>query len=687
MPAMVGRVACQTPAAMPRGLPVPLMASTSNTATMPLTVPSKPSSGYIATRVLLRRSGPSRCCCAWASQALRTARCQLPVSSLSTCCQAWRRSQTHSGNTRRMYQKRSNTRVQNTTHSPANAHITTPPALMKSSNAWPLSTRRNHSASQSVTARRPGQVQGNKPGALLLQQLNQALAAARQQGVQEQQRNRHHQTQHRGHQRLRDTVGHQSRIAATALGNRLEGDDHPSHGAEQTKQWRHGAEQLEQALAFFQLRGFLEDRFVELQLQGFQIRQLRFRTQHADDPPQRVIGARRTQVMHLRADTTTHTGQVDHAPDRQQQTECAEHQNHPADQTTLLYAIPQARLALQLRQQGAAAWVNRQAGNCAAAVQIIRDLTQAGRLTRRRKQLAGIGVITQEGIGAVGGERADTQHILRITCAVDGNHRQLQLLNPATGGEVFEQQHPVAIEVGGRGQRTAFGQRFETRQALGVLGIEQAVLPLAGDITGALTDHTKQLAEVTGALAEEFFLFGEQSFLTVEFGLQLFGLGLLCGQGAARSGQQLGTLATFGNKGLLAALHGADFSRAFAANTLQQLIRAHRFGSASQGGQQGQGKSENATIHGLASSARVFTGRSSTAGACSWRAIAIAWRNGRRALPSRICQLRVCGFHQPLSWPSRVWKYSITRPSRRNSTLRDVPSLGSSPRQASRVRP
>ena len=143
---------------------------------------------------------------------------------------------------------------------------------------------------------------------MLLQQLNQALAAAGQQGVQEQQRNRHHQAQHRGHQRLRDAIGHQSRIATTALGNRLKGDDHPGHGAEQTEQRRHGAEQFEQALAFFQRWGFLQDCLVELQLQGFQISQLRFGTQHTDDPTQRVVGTRCAQVMHLRADATAYAG-------------------------------------------------------------------------------------------------------------------------------------------------------------------------------------------------------------------------------------------------------------------------------------------------------------------------------------------------------------------------------------------
>ena len=56
MPAMVGTVARDTPAAIARGLPLPLRAMTSNTWIMPLTVPSSPSSGHsaISTRTIGR---------------------------------------------------------------------------------------------------------------------------------------------------------------------------------------------------------------------------------------------------------------------------------------------------------------------------------------------------------------------------------------------------------------------------------------------------------------------------------------------------------------------------------------------------------------------------------------------------------------------------------------------------------
>ena len=45
MPAMVGTVAFDTPEAIDRGFPEPEIAMTSNTSIIPVTVPSKPSSG------------------------------------------------------------------------------------------------------------------------------------------------------------------------------------------------------------------------------------------------------------------------------------------------------------------------------------------------------------------------------------------------------------------------------------------------------------------------------------------------------------------------------------------------------------------------------------------------------------------------------------------------------------------
>jgi hypothetical protein len=70
MPAIVGTVALATPSAIKRGLPIPALAITSNTAIMPVTVPSKPSSGQIATTVLTVPM-KARFCCRMAAKSAR----------------------------------------------------------------------------------------------------------------------------------------------------------------------------------------------------------------------------------------------------------------------------------------------------------------------------------------------------------------------------------------------------------------------------------------------------------------------------------------------------------------------------------------------------------------------------------------------------------------------------------------
>ena len=53
MPAIVGMVALNTPSAIARGLLDPEVAITSNTPTMPVTVPNRPNRGHNATQVLI----------------------------------------------------------------------------------------------------------------------------------------------------------------------------------------------------------------------------------------------------------------------------------------------------------------------------------------------------------------------------------------------------------------------------------------------------------------------------------------------------------------------------------------------------------------------------------------------------------------------------------------------------------
>src|SRR5690554_2555569 len=236
MPARVGRVACHTPEAMALGLPVPLIAKTSNTATMPVTVPSRPSSGNRPTRALVTIKGVSSCSPAWAIQAERTVLGQpLLNSSRHRRCHAWRRSSAQRGKCLCMYQKRSSTRVQNIRQSNASIHMTTPPAPIKSSSAWLLSTSQNQLACQLITLSPCRHVQCQQADALLFQQLNYALAAGSHNAVQKQHRNGHNQTQHGSNQRLGDTIGHQACITTTNLGNGLEGDDHAGYGTQQAK--------------------------------------------------------------------------------------------------------------------------------------------------------------------------------------------------------------------------------------------------------------------------------------------------------------------------------------------------------------------------------------------------------------------------------------------------------------------
>src|SRR5690606_25691201 len=98
--------------------------------------------------------GVSNCSRACASHAARTACCQRLVcpASAQSCCQALRRSFAHCGNCRLVYQSRSSTKVQNSTHNAASSHMTIPPALIKSSKAWLLSISQNHVLCQLLTA-------------------------------------------------------------------------------------------------------------------------------------------------------------------------------------------------------------------------------------------------------------------------------------------------------------------------------------------------------------------------------------------------------------------------------------------------------------------------------------------------------------------------------------------------------
>ena len=153
------------------------------------------------------------------------------------------------------------------------------------------------------------------------------------------------------------------------------------------------------------------------------------------------------ELTHLATDLATDAAEINHAPDRQQQADGAEHQNHATDQTALFDAIPEVRLALQLRDQGATARVQRQSGERIGAFQVITDQALPRWLARRHQQLASIGVIAQEGIVSKRRETADSQHRLLTTCAIGAHHGQLDALDTSAGGQIFQQSHPEGIQI------------------------------------------------------------------------------------------------------------------------------------------------------------------------------------------------------------------------------------------------
>jgi len=59
-------------------------------------------------------------------------------------------------------------------------------------------------------------------------------------------------------------------------------------------------------------------------------------------------------------------------------------------------------------------------------------------------------------------------------------------------------------------------QRLEPREALRVLRVEQAVLPLSSDVTRTLANDPEQLPEMTDPLSQKLFLLGQLGFLAIE---------------------------------------------------------------------------------------------------------------------------------------------------------------------------
>ena len=89
--------------------------------------------------------------------------------------------------------------------------------------------------------------------------------------MQQNHRNRYHQTQYGGHQRLRNTAGHQLRIARAVERDYLEGFDHTRHRSEQPCERCNNRNHLHKQNSALDFWHFLEHCFVQLELQCFGI--------------------------------------------------------------------------------------------------------------------------------------------------------------------------------------------------------------------------------------------------------------------------------------------------------------------------------------------------------------------------------------------------------------------------------
>src|SRR5262245_54360535 len=211
-PDSVQIMACETPLAMVRASAEPLSAIESNTSSMPLTVPTRPSSGESGTST--RRSGSPAFIAEFTREisVLRTCRERherwsgraFHVSSAACAC---------TGSTMRKYQARSIT----------SAHITKPQRKIQPTNGPPSAIRSETAASgQSSwsaialgTARdllciaRALQALGQEPRALLVEDLHHLARQRGERRVREEQRDRDAQPEDGGDHRLPDAVRHE----------------------------------------------------------------------------------------------------------------------------------------------------------------------------------------------------------------------------------------------------------------------------------------------------------------------------------------------------------------------------------------------------------------------------------------------------------------------------------------------
>src|SRR5690606_25065566 len=129
---------------------------------------------------------------------------------------------------------------------------------------------------------------GDNTRRLFFHDVNDTVAARLDQGVHQDGRYGHHNTQYGGYQGTRDTAGHDLRITGTEQRDGLEHRDHTGNRTEQTKQRRYGRDDLEQRLEAFETRGLGQDGLAELQLERLDVHVLVVLVDH-QHATQRVV--------------------------------------------------------------------------------------------------------------------------------------------------------------------------------------------------------------------------------------------------------------------------------------------------------------------------------------------------------------------------------------------------------------
>src|SRR5262245_34341187 len=350
-PESVQIIASDTPLAIARASAEPRSAIESNTPSIPLTVPIRPSNGAIGTSVrstsrfaviavLAREIIPRRI---WrAHQERRSAR----------ACQAASVSFTCSGRTQWKYQTRSITSV----------HIRSPHRKIQTTKGPPCETRSDTAASGEDSCVRSdssmaGSLEGvpaeqaalvalahslealrEQPRALLVEDLHHASRHRGEAGVDEEQRDRDPEPEHRGDHGLADAVRHQARIARARLGDALEGDDHADHGADQPQQRAGRDGEPQQRLEAVEPRDLAQHGLGDAELDDLRVLldRVRVGVDRGEHATERVVLARLVEPGELPAHREARADQVEGLVEREQPRDDADEDDHVADGLALL---------------------------------------------------------------------------------------------------------------------------------------------------------------------------------------------------------------------------------------------------------------------------------------------------------------------------------------------------------------